>query len=238
MSGQAYYAKQSEARGLKTSADIEAVLGEKAPVYDRLLPGWLPADRSAAIYEAACGPGILLRWLRSRGYTNVKASDASPPEVEMARAEGFEVKLANSVSDLAELPEGSLSAILAIDFIEHLPKDDFLEFLRVSQRALKAGGSLILRAPNGDSPVVGRNLYNDVTHVWAYTSTATNALAKISGFRETQFVDDTLISIQNQRWLRVPFMHLAQAAMRLVIRLATKENLACLGSSVYVRMVN
>ena len=45
------------------------------------------------------------------------------------------------------------SALIAIDFIEHISKDDMMELLRHSRRVLSPGGRLVLRYPNGDSPL-------------------------------------------------------------------------------------
>lgn len=173
MAGDSYYEFQGDARGLHTSSGVEVAAGVAARAYRRLLVDWLPEDRNAAIHEAGCGPGIMLRYLAGEGFSNLSASDISAREVVLARQTGANVAVAHSQVDLAQQPTESLDCIIAIDFIEHLARDEVIEFLAQSNRALSGGGSLILRMPNGDSPLVGRNLYNDITHVWAYTCVAT-----------------------------------------------------------------
>lgn len=236
MSTNEYYIHQSKARGIYSETDIEALVADLAPVYSRVLRDWLPADRKAYIYEAACGPGILIRWLKKQGYSNITATDRSAPEIALAQRTGLEVLTADSIEDLTKRAEASFDCVIAIDFIEHLPRDSMLDFLRSCHRVLKQDGSLILRAPNGDSPVVGRNLFNDITHVWAYTTIALRALAQIAGFGKIEFVDDTVASVRNPRWLKVPLMRVAQILFKLFFHLSTREKLECVGASYYVRL--
>lgn len=236
MSAADYYLFQAKARGIRSEVDVDALVAQFATVYSRVLTAWLPARTDAALYEAACGPGILLRWLKASGYSHVTACDLSAPEVAMARSTGFPIREANCIDDLREQSSNSFDCIIAIDFIEHLSKDALLIFMQEAYRTLQPNGSLILRAPNGDSPVVGRNLFNDITHVWAYTTTALRALASMVGFREVTFVDDATAGMLHHRWWRIPLMCMAQSIFKVFLRLATREKLECLGASYYARL--
>ncbi len=234
MPGDAYYSYQATARGLNSPADVEALTDRMSAIYDRVLAGWLPLDRKASIYEVACGPGIMLRYLRRQGFTRLEGSDLSECQVALARAAGLPVAQADSLAELRRHPAGTWDCLIAIDFIEHVPKDVLIGFLTECHRTLNPGGCLILRAPNGDSPFVGRNLFNDITHYWAYTSIATRALLMMAGFERVEFADEALALVERHRWLKVPLMKLVQAAVRFAIRLATREHLAFLSSSYYV----
>ena len=233
-SSDSYYRRQAEARGLKTNADVEALTDLMSISYDRLLPNWLPASRTAAIYELACGPGVMLRYLKRKGYTNISGSDMSECQIALAKAASFPVKLSDSIQELKSHPDGTWDCLIAIDFIEHLPKDVLTDFLIQSHRVLKKGGLLILRGPNGDSPLVGRNLYNDITHFWAYTTVATRALLQIAGYSRIDFADESLASLQKQRWIKVPLMRFSQWLLRLIMRAATKEDVQYWSPSLYV----
>ena len=231
---QQYYQFQASARGLASVADVEALVDIMSPVYQRLLSNWLPASRSALIYEVACGPGIMLRHLQRQGYTQLAGSDSSAAQIELAQAGGLKVDLADSIAQLKGHPDERWDCLIAIDFIEHLPKDVLVEFLAQARRTLKKGGCLIMRAPNGDSPLVGRNLFNDITHYWAYTSIATSALLKMSRFSRAAFADESLASIERHRWLKVPLMKMSQFLLRFLLRSATREQVDFLGSSLYI----
>jgi 2-polyprenyl-3-methyl-5-hydroxy-6-metoxy-1,4-benzoquinol methylase len=204
------------------------------PAYRRLLSGWLPAARDAVIYEVACGPGIMLRFLREAGYTRIGGSDTSEEQITLARAANLRVSLSDSVEEVRRKAPRSLDCLIAIDFIEHLPKDALIDFFGEVHRVLNSGGCCILRAPNGDSPLVGRNLFNDITHYWCYTSIALQALLRMAGFERVEFADESTAMLQRHRWLKVPVMKTCQALLRLIIRLATRENIRFLNPSLYV----
>src|SRR6185436_1114776 len=107
--------------------------------------------------------------------------------------------------------------------IEHISKDEFMDLLKGTQRVLSAGGRLILRYPNGDSPLVGMNLFNDITHVWTYTLNCLNSLAMMHGFARVHFVDESSAAIRDHRWLKVPMCEICTSLLRLLFRAATRE---------------
>lgn len=229
-----YYSYQAKARGLNSLDDVMSVVAQNTLLYDKILLPWLPESRNADIYEVACGPGIFLLWLRLRGYINAKGSDSSDVQISLASSGGLTVKLIDALVDLRSYPANSFDCLVGLDFYEHLPKEILLDFLHESNRVLRPNGRLILRGPNGDSPVLGRALFNDITHYWALTTTAFNAVLMMSGFLHVEFKDDTLASIQKQRWFRVPLAWMGQQLYRSLIRIATRENITCLSSSMFI----
>ena len=234
MNGPDDYRYQAEARGLKTDDDVMRLVRQMRPVYERLLTSWLPRHHDAAIYEVACGPGVMLRFLRDQGFVNVKGSDSSEYQVTLARASGFPVTLADSLRELKGHADGTWDCLLGIDFLEHLPKERVTPFIAECFRTLKPGGSLILRTPNGDSPLVGRHLFNDISHQWAFTTIALRSLLIHGGFAPPAFADEAAAAIERQRWIKVPFMKASQAALRWLIRSATRETVAFLSPSLFV----
>jgi len=161
-------------------------------------------------------------------------SDLSPCQVTLAKAAGLPVTLSDSLQELRRQADGTWDCVIGIDFIEHLSKDEFVGFLTECHRTLKPGGSLILRSPNGDSPLVGLHLFNDITHRWAYTTHAMRALLQMAGFDTVVFADEALSAIQRQRWLKVPLARLGQMVLRLAIRSATREQITYLSPSLFV----
>ena len=229
-----YYEHQAVARGHVSPADVLANVTLNSGMYDRILLPWLPKDKGAFVYEVACGAGICLKWLSTRGYTNSAGSDLSDVQIALAQANGMNVSLQDALGDLKGRPNGSIDCLIALDFYEHLPKEVLLDFLKDAHRVLAPGGKLILRGPNGDSPLLGRALYNDITHYWALTSVAFNALLQMFGFRAVEFRDDTLARFDRGRWLRVPLAWIAQKVLHWLLRLATRENIRYFSSSFFI----
>ena len=220
-----YYKFQAEARGVHSPDDVRRIAGAKSFIYDRIVRPWLPQDTTLPIAEVACGHGSFLHWLKSRGYTNVTGVDSSPEQIEFARQMGVTVEQDDVNRWLARQPKNHFTAIVAIDLVEHISKDDFMELLHLAQAVLSPGGSLILRLPNGDSPFVGMNLFNDITHVWTYTPNALNSLSQMHGFPSSQFADEGADAVRDHRWLKVPMGKICRFLLRATVRAVTRENI-------------
>jgi SAM-dependent methyltransferase len=220
-----YYQYQAVARGVQTRDDVLRDADAKAYLYDRILSPWLPEKKSSSIAEIACGHGSLLWWLKQNGYLNVIGIDSSPQQIALARLTGATVEEMDLGKWLITRPNDSMDAIVGIDLIEHISKDEFMELLQHCRRVLRYGEHLILRYPNGDSPLVGRNLFNDITHVWTYTSNCVQSLASMHGFSRARFADESEAAIRDNRWIKVPLCRLSIHLLRFIFRAATKEKI-------------
>ncbi|HEV2394980.1 MAG TPA: class I SAM-dependent methyltransferase [Verrucomicrobiae bacterium] len=220
-----YYKYQATARGVRSVQDVYRIAHEKAYVYDRIVLPWLPADKNSPIAELACGHGSFLAWLKEQQFQKLVGADSSAEQIQFARQIGAEVFETDFKSWLASEPDSSREAIVAIDLIEHISKDEFMDLLGDSSRVLARGGRLILRYPNGDSPLVGRNLFNDITHVWTYTTNCIETLGRMHGFSRFDFVDESSAAIRDSRWLKVPLSKLGTGVLKLLFRAATKEQI-------------
>jgi 2-polyprenyl-3-methyl-5-hydroxy-6-metoxy-1,4-benzoquinol methylase len=231
-----YYKFQARARGVRSLDDVRRLAGEKSHLYDLIVSPWLPKDASLPVAEVACGHGSFLHWLKSRGYTNVTGIDSSPEQIAFARQVGVPVEQDDMSRWLARQPKNHFAAIIAIDLVEHLSKDDFMELLKASYAALSPGGGLILRLPNGDSPLVGMNLFNDITHVWTYTPNALHSLSQMQGFSGAQFADEGLEAIRDHRWLKVPLAKIGRFLLRATVRAVTRENIRFWSPHLWARL--
>jgi SAM-dependent methyltransferase len=229
MNVSSYYDYQATARGLATSSEFDRLYDYYRNLYDNLLPAWLPQDKQAAIYEVACGPGLLLKWMTERGYSKARGTDSSKPQITLARSMGLPATLEDSMADLAAMPGDSLDCIIALNFYEHLPKEVFLDFLQLCQKTLKPGGRLILQGPNADSPLVGRNLFNDITHFWAYTSVSLKALFGMFDLKVLASQDDVIEGLYHRRAIKVPVARFARWVLRSLFTAASREHVNSFG---------
>jgi 2-polyprenyl-3-methyl-5-hydroxy-6-metoxy-1,4-benzoquinol methylase len=235
MTANSFYTRQSEARKIKEPNDVERLSCENEVVFNRIISPVLPSDKSACIYEAATGPGILQFWLRKQGFTNREGSDFSEKEASFAQHVTPAIRHTDSLSDLTErFTEESLQAIIALDFYEHIEREDFIRFLKIAHSRLSPGGWLVLRGPNADSPLVGLNLYNDVTHVWAYTTTCLRILCQLEGFQDVRFCDDAIPGIYHGYTWKMPLMRLAQIILTQLVWMASRQRVQLWGSSLYL----
>jgi len=93
-----------------------------------------------------------------------------------------------------------------------------------------------MRLPNGDSPFVGMNLFNDITHVWTYTPNALRSLSQMHGFSGAQFADEGAGVIRDHRWLKVPLAKAAELLLRATVRMATRETIQFWSPNLWARL--
>lgn len=220
MSHLAYYDYQATARGIRSIDDVKRNAADKAYIYDRLVVPWLPA-KDVRIVELACGHGAFLHWLKERGYFNVEGVDSSSEQTRFAE-QIVVTHRADVIDWLRSQKERSCAALVAIDFIEHISKDAFMDLFGEASRVLQDGGRLILRYPNGGSPMVGFNLFADITHIWTYTPGCLQTLATMHGFTKVEFVDEGYNTYRDNRWFKVPLGKISTIVLRSLFQAATK----------------
>lgn len=218
-----YYQYQATARGIHGLTDVIRSAQDRTHIWERIVAPWLPVDKAQPVAELACGHGSFLWWIKQQGFKTVTGVDSSKEQMEFARQIGATAEIKDALGWLGEQPAGSQQALVAIDFLEHISKDDVMELLHQANRVLAKGGRFILRYPNGDSPLVGMNLFNDITHVWTYTPNCLDTLARMHGFTRTQFVDESELAIRDQRWLKVPLCRAGKAVLGFLFRAAARE---------------
>jgi 2-polyprenyl-3-methyl-5-hydroxy-6-metoxy-1,4-benzoquinol methylase len=123
----------------------------------------LPTDRSARILDLGCGYGGFLLALQNLGYRNVRGIDISEQQVETARALGVvDVQVGDATS--AFVGPDHWHAIVLLDVIEHLTRDEAIATLRACLDHLTEDGVLILRTPNIDASLGTVLSFGDLTH--------------------------------------------------------------------------
>lgn len=176
------------------AASLDPALSGSAPpdsaardeVYEREFLPLLPTDRAARILDAGCGRGELISFLKRRGYTNASGVDRSPESVRVARANGLDVSEGALEEHLAAHP-GAYDCVVAVDVLEHLFKNEVLDFLDAANKALKPGGSVLVQTVNAGSPFYGRMLHIDFTHETAFTRHSLHQIFGAAGFSDEEF---------------------------------------------------
>jgi 2-polyprenyl-3-methyl-5-hydroxy-6-metoxy-1,4-benzoquinol methylase len=164
----------------------EAAIDRWGGAYDAYLAGWLPASPDAVVLDVACGPGWLLRFFAKRGYRDVHGVDVSSEQVELARRHCAQVEAGHLIPYLHARP-GRFDLLTGFDIVEHLDKDEVLDFLDACHGALRPGGRLVLQTPNADSPFAGTVRYGDFTHETCFTPALLGQLLALTGFGDPEY---------------------------------------------------
>jgi len=160
---------------------------------DEHYAGWLQdAPRDRPVLEVGAGDGNMLAYLRSAGFRDVSGIDISPEQVQLAHSLGRSVRVQDVFAALA-VPAGTLSGIVALDFLEHFTKDEVGELLRLAAQALQPGGFLLIRTPNGQGIFSGQIVYGDLTHTTIFTPGSLEQVLDVAGFCDVRFREATFV---------------------------------------------
>jgi len=136
-----------------------------------------PAD--AKILEIGPGLGESVCYLNNKKVFNIDILDNDESILKNLK-EKF--KINNTFLSSTPLGEvdnklGSYDAIIATQIFEHIPKEEYSEFLRITYSHLKIGGYLIITVPNMANPFTTCERYADITHENGFTDNSLHELA-------------------------------------------------------------
>ncbi|MGE5176053.1 MAG: class I SAM-dependent methyltransferase [Hyphomicrobiales bacterium] len=114
----------------------------------------VPRDRATKTLVVSCGPGYFVDLLRREGYTDVLGIDSDAAKVALARAKGLNCRAERAFPALRAAP-GTYGLIVCEQELNHLTKEEMIEFLRLCHASLKPGGTLIVHGLNGANPITG-----------------------------------------------------------------------------------
>ena len=199
----AYYSYQTKARGLLDANSLRARFEKLARWYGSRLKKYLPNSKEACCLDLPCGYGNFLYFLKSNGYLNIEGIDSDEKQIALAKLMNLPAELGDAFKVLSSTQK-SYDLISSLDFIEHLSKDDALEFLQMCHQNLNVGGRLILRVPCADGPFGSHDAWNDITHKWAMTSNVLRTLLEMEGFSDINILDERPQPtgfVESVRWL-------------------------------------
>jgi SAM-dependent methyltransferase len=154
----------------------------------KYLPLLYGLERDAAILEIGCGGGELLAYLGRRGFSHATGIDISAEQVALARGRGVRAEVADAFGFLGGRA-GAFEAILAVDVLEHLTRDELVQLAPLLLTALQPGGRLLVQTANGAGLFPRQVIYGDLTHVTIFTPQSLAQLLRPAGFVELTFYE-------------------------------------------------
>lgn len=157
------------------------------------------------LLEIGFGPGAFLAWAREQG-ARVSGSEFNAESLAAARENGIPL-VGTEFETSGELADGSLDLVVAYDVFEHLDAPTLKAKLAAIDRALKPGGLLVMRYPNGQSPFGLPSQHGDVTHLQALSEMKLNQLAegtalRTQSYRGAAFAAHPRLSHRLVTWIR------------------------------------
>ena len=102
--------------------------------------------------------------------------------VEASCELGFDVRFENGISHLKNLDDNSLSGVIAIQVVEHLPKAILEELLALCRQKVVKGGRVVLETINTSSMVaLTHNYFRDPTHAHPLHPDTMSYMSELAG---------------------------------------------------------
>jgi len=165
----------------------EVFRGPTAEISGRLEP-YLRDLTDAGVREAervvdlGSGRGEWLALLEKAGFL-ATGVESRAELAEECRERGLDVVTADALDYLSRAPAGSIAAISAFHFVEHLDLSTLVSLLELALRALRPGGLLLLETANPENVLVGAShFYYDPTHTRPIPPRLLTFLVEQAGF--------------------------------------------------------
>jgi 2-polyprenyl-3-methyl-5-hydroxy-6-metoxy-1,4-benzoquinol methylase len=170
----------------------------------------LPADKNARILDIGCGDGKFLFFLHNKGYNEIEGLELSAQQAEEARK--YVKCPIHEVGDTNSFLKKSVNTYQMIamnDVLEHVPKQETVEFLKSVYDAIDPGGIVVVNVPQVSGLTSLFCRYNDFTHQTLFTEMSLKQVLFSAGFSNVKFIP--------QKWpLKWTPRHLAYRFARLL----------------------
>jgi SAM-dependent methyltransferase len=167
---------------------LQLAYDEHARYFDHLFAGVTPRGKSVDVLEIACGSGYFLYWAAKQSFASVRGFDVSAEQIEVAREMGLPAEVA-SYRDYLPRHADSFDLLVGMDILEHLTRDESLEFLELCYLTLRPGGQLFITTPNGAGLRPGPVIYGDITHETMFTPRTVDVALRLVGFRDVEVAE-------------------------------------------------
>ncbi|MDH5444144.1 MAG: methyltransferase domain-containing protein [Gammaproteobacteria bacterium] len=147
---------------------------------------FIPNDKSSRILVVSCGPGYFVNMLNKEGYSNVVGIDSFEDKIEFAKSKGLNC-IAATVFEYLEDCNETFDVIFCEQELNHMTKDEILEFLPLCRQKMNQGGVLIAHALNGANPITGAEaLAQNFDHYNTFTEYTMKQVMEYSDFKEAK----------------------------------------------------
>ncbi len=134
------------------------------------------------VVDLGSGRGEWLTLVEKAGFV-ATGVESRTELAEACRERGLDVVCVDALDYLSSAPSGSIAAISAYHFVEHLDMPTLVRLLELARDALRPGGLLLLETPNPENVLVGAShFYFDPTHTRPIPPPLLAFMAEQAGF--------------------------------------------------------
>lgn len=168
--------------------DIEKGYSSFSKFYRRNYLKHLPTNRDASVLVISCGPGYFVKLLTDHDYENVLGIDSDSAKVEYAQKKGLNCKVENAFPFLRKNDQ-AYDVIVAEQEINHLTKEEIIEFLHLCRARLSDNGMLVVHSLNGANPITGSEaLAQNMDHYNSFTEYSLRQILELAQFSDIRVI--------------------------------------------------
>lgn len=176
----------------------------------------LPPDKLSKILDIGFGEGDFIAAAVALGYTHIEGADFGASNkrgmLEWSPSIRHVHEITDDIGTFLQDHAEQYDFIHFAHVIEHIPKHSLLYNVDALYRALKTGGSLVVRTPNMEGPKPISSYFVTLGHEYGFSGSNLQSLLLICNFDDIRFVDIRRLGGKFLvRWIRaagIAFNHL------------------------------
>jgi len=141
----------------------------------------LTGNRQRSVLDIGCANGMLTAFLKQQGFSEVVGIDINSQLIEQAR-KNVDTEFVAGDAEIFLRSGRQFDVIFALNIIEHIERDQLVDFMAAVYQALRPEGFVIVRTPNMNNIMASGHLADDLTHCTGLTEQSLNQLARLAGF--------------------------------------------------------
>jgi 2-polyprenyl-3-methyl-5-hydroxy-6-metoxy-1,4-benzoquinol methylase len=143
---------------------------------------FFPKVATGKVLDIGIGRGEMLTCMKDWGY-DYHGIDISLSTVSYCQSLGLSCEKVDHTAEWLRLHKNTYDVITLLDVVEHIKKEEVIDFVSAIHGALKPGGVSIIQSPNMQSTDSNLHRYNDLTHELGLTEHSFGQLLMESGFK-------------------------------------------------------
>ena len=171
---------------VETSFDGSGQAVVKFKLFEINYKNFFPKDRVGHVVDIGIGRGEMLTCMRDWGFDYLGV-DISPSTVRFCQSIDLNCQVVADTAAWLRENKNKFSLITCLDVLEHVPRDQTIEFLSAMRSGLREDGCAIIQVPNLQSPFGYLHHFNDFTHVNGFVEHSLAQVLLAAGFTEFKF---------------------------------------------------
>ena len=178
-------------------------------------------DKFDKVLDIGVGRGEMLSCMKEWGL-NYQGIDISPSTIKFCQSLKLNCEIVDDTIIWLHKNREEFKIITCLDVLEHIPKNETIEFLKAIRSSLKRDGKAIIQVPNLQSPFGYLHHFNDFTHLNGYVEHSLAQVLLAAKFERFEFFGFEEINNNNYKEsIRIGL----RWAFRKVIRILRAINL-------------